>query len=73
MKLMTYVCVWCAIVFGVMLIQDVWNRFRSGACARPQEPVIILKAGETIVAVADRPDGIRFYVEIDVGDGKSYE
>ena len=71
MKLMIYMCFWYIIVFGVVLMQAVWLRSRSRVYECPQEPVLVLKEGETIVAVADWPNDIRFYTEIDVVGGKS--
>ena len=62
---LVHYCVW------VVLMQAVWLRSRSRVYECPQEPVLVLKEGETIAAVADWPNDIRFYTEIDVVGGKS--
>jgi hypothetical protein len=71
MKLMIYMSCWYIMVFGVVWMHAVWIRSRARVDACPQEPVLVLKEGETIAAVADWPNGIRFYTEIDVVGGKS--
>ena len=73
MKFMVFMVVWYAVAFGIFLFHVAWNRWRSGAYTPPQEPVMALKEGETIVAVADGPGAIRFYISTDVVDEKSYE
>jgi hypothetical protein len=71
MNFITFVLFWYAIAFGLFLIHVAWAPQRSRAYIVPQEPVLALKEGQTIVGVADRPDGIQFYTEMDVVDGKS--
>ena len=71
MKLMTYLCFWYAIAFALCLMHLVSDRWRSRGSVSLQEPVLVLKEGQTIVGVADRPDGIWLYVARDVADGKN--
>jgi hypothetical protein len=73
MKLMVFLVFWYAVAFGTILCQVAWNRGRAGKPARPQASGITLTEGETIVAVADGPGAIRFYISTDVVDEKSYE
>ena len=73
MNFIVYVLYWYIVVFGIALMQMAWNRWRAGKSARPQEPIVGLKEGETIVGVVDRPDAIQFYIGIDVVDEKSYD
>lgn len=73
MSFIVYVCCWYVMVFVVYLIEVAWHAWCAKAYTHPQEPMLALKEGETIAAVADRPTGIRFYTEIDVVGGKSYE
>jgi hypothetical protein len=71
MDFMTYLLCWYAITFGLYLMYIARNRRRSQAYEYPQEPLLALKEGETIAAVAEWPNGLRFYIEIEVVDGKS--
>jgi hypothetical protein len=71
MNFMTYLLCWYAIAFGLYLMHVAWNPRRSRAHACSQEPVLVLKEGQTIVGVADRPDGIGFCIAMDVVDGKN--
>jgi hypothetical protein len=73
MNFMVFLLFWCVIVLGLFLIQLVWNRWRTGKPARPQEPRTGLKQGETIVGVADQPGAVQFYIGTDVVDEKSYD
>ena len=73
MNFMVFLLFWYVIVLGLFLIQLAWNRWRAGKPARPQEPHIALKQGETIVGVADQPGAVQFYIGTDVVDEKSYD
>jgi hypothetical protein len=73
MNFMVFLLFWYVIVLGLFLIQLVWNRWRAGKPACPQEPRIALKQGETIVGVADQPGAVQFYIGTDVVDEKSYD
>ena len=73
MNFMVFLLFWCVIVLGLFLIQLVWHRWRAGKPARPPEPRIGLKQGETIVGVADQPGAVQFYIGTDVVDEKSYD
>ena len=70
MNFITYVFCWCAIALGLYLMQVTWDRRRSRRYVSPQVSVLVLKEGQTIIGVADRPDGIGFYIATDVVDGK---
>jgi hypothetical protein len=70
MNFMTYLLCWYAIAFGLYLIHVVWDQRKSRRYGCPQEPVLALKEGQTIVGVTDRPDGIGFWLAMDVVDGK---
>jgi cbb3-type cytochrome oxidase subunit 3 len=71
MNFMVFLLFWCVIVLGLFLIQLVWHRWRAGKPARPPEPRIALKQGETIVGVADQPGAVQFSIGTDVVDEKS--
>ena len=73
MNFIVYVLCWYVVVFGVVLMQRAWNRRSAGKPARPQEPIVGLKEGETIVGIVDRPDAIQFYIGTNVMDEKSYD
>ena len=73
MNCMVFLLFWCVIVLGLFLIQLVWHRWRAGKPARPPEPRIALKQGETIVGVADQPGAVQFYIGTDVVDEKSHD
>ena len=73
MNFILYICFWYITVFVVYLIEMAWHYWCSKSYIHAQEPMLALKEGETIAVVADRPNGIRFYTEIDVVGGKSYE
>jgi len=69
MDLITSMCFWYAMAFGLYLINLVWDRRRSQRYVSPHASVLVLKEGPTIVGVAERPDGIGFYIATDVVDG----
>ena len=73
MNFMVFLLFWYVMVLGLCLMQLVWNRWRAGKPARPQEPRMALKHGETIVGVADQPGAVQFYIGTDVVDEKRYD
>jgi hypothetical protein len=76
MNFIVFVCCWYAVAFGILLLQAWLNHRRSQPRARPQEPRMGLKEGETIIGVADGPDTIQFYIRDvvdDVVDEKRYD
>ena len=73
MNFMVFLLFWYVMVLGLCLMQLVWHRWRAGKPARPQEPRIALKQGETIVGVADQPGAVQFSIGTDVVDEKRYD
>jgi len=71
MDVLTSTCCWYAMAFGLYLIHLVWDRRRSPRYVSPHASVLILKEGQTIVGVAERPNGLGFYSATDVGEGKN--
>ena len=72
MKFIVYICCWYVIVFVVYLLEVAWHCWCSRVSTHLHEPVLVLKAGETVLGVADGPHAIRFYIG-DVVDEKKYE
>ena len=72
MNFIVFVCCWYVLVFGVYLLQVAWHCWRSGVSLPPQEPVMTLREGETVIGVVDQPGALRFYLG-DMVDEKRYE
>ena len=53
MKFIMYICCWYVIVFIVYLLEVAWDCWGSHVSTHRHEPVLILKAGETVLGVAD--------------------
>jgi hypothetical protein len=70
MNFMVFLLFWYVIVLGLYLMQLVRHRWSVGKPARPQEPRMALKQGETIVGVADQLGAVQFYIGTDVVDEK---
>jgi hypothetical protein len=73
MNFMLFLLCWYAVALGIFLLQRGLNHWRSQVRARPQESLMILKEGETIIGVADWPDTMRFYIRTNIVDEKRYE
>jgi hypothetical protein len=73
MNLILHLLFWYAIVFGIFLLYEEWCDRKSQASVRHHEGVIVLKEGQTIIGVVDRPSELRFSIAMDVADEKSYE
>ena len=71
MDLITSMCVWYAVAFGLYLVNLVWERRRAQRYVSPHAPVLILKEGQTIVGIDERPNGIGFYIATDIVDRKN--
>ena len=73
MNFMVFLLFWYVVMLGLFLMQLGWHRWRAGKLARPPEPRIALKQGETIVGAVDQPGAVQFYIGTDVVDEKSYD
>ena len=73
MNFMVFLLFWYVIVLGLYLMQLGWHRWSAGKPARPQEPRMALKQGETIVGVADQSGAVQFYFGTEVVDEKRYD
>jgi hypothetical protein len=63
----------CSIIAAYKLAKDQNQTDTWRTSQPPQNNMLALKAGQTIIAVIDRPKGMRFHVGNDVMHSSNYE